>query len=77
MLIGVPVGVLLTARALETAMRRFPDAAYLMIAGFVVGSVTEVFPGFPVGMDILLSAVALLVGFFGVFFLSKRAKETG
>lgn len=75
LLIGVLVGILLTARVLETAMRRFPDAAYLTIAGFVAGSVIEVFPGFPVGMDILLSAVALLIGFFGVFFLSKRAKE--
>lgn len=77
LLIGVLVGVLLTARLLETAMKRFPKISYLMIAGFVAGSMAEVFPGFPSGINILLCGITLLTGFFTVFFCSKLPKKKG
>lgn len=77
LILGVLVGILLTTRLLETAMQRFPTASYLMIAGFVAGSVTEVFPGFPSGIHIFICAVTLLAGFFSTLLLSRLIRRTG
>lgn len=46
---GLLLGILATTRTLERAMNRFPRPTYLLILGFVLGSVAEVFPGLPVG----------------------------
>ena len=68
--IGTIFGVLLTTGLLERAMDQHTGATYLMIIGFVAGSLLEVFPGIPVGIEILVCAVTLLIGFFIIFFLS-------
>jgi len=56
--LGVVFGVLTTTRILETCMNKKPRQTYLLILGFVVGSIIEVFPGLPEGLDKLLSAGA-------------------
>lgn len=68
--IGTILGVLLTTRLLERAMDRHAGVTYLTIIGFVAGSLLEVFPGIPAGIEILVCAVTLLIGFFVIFFLS-------
>ncbi|UZQ85313.1 DUF368 domain-containing protein [Thermoclostridium stercorarium] len=53
--LGVVFGVLTTTRILENSMNKKPRQTYLLILGFVVGSVIEVFPGLPEGFDTILS----------------------
>ena len=70
--IGLMAGVVLTTKILEKAMARYPQPTYLIILGFVLGSMAEVFPGIPSGMEFPVSAAALAAGFFAIFFLSKQ-----
>lgn len=71
--LGVVAGILLTTKLLERCMARFPQATYLMILGFVVGSLKDVFPGVPSGWEIPLCLLTLAAGFFGVLFATKKS----
>lgn len=72
--IGGVAGVLLTAYTVERLLARFPRATYLVIFGFMLGSLPEIFmgknfSGFTVG-NYLLCALIALVGFAVIFALS-------
>lgn len=47
---GVLLGIILTTKLLERAMEKHPQQTYLLILGFVLGSLPELFPGFPVSV---------------------------
>ena len=75
--IGLILGVLLTTKVLEKAMTRYPQATYLIILGFVFGSIAEIFPGIPQWPEILLCIVTLAAGFFIIQLLAwKETKKT-
>lgn len=61
--IGGIFGILLTTRILEKAMNKYPRPTYLMILGFMLGSVAEIFPGFPTGFEWLWCIPCAAVGF--------------
>lgn len=71
LVVGALAGTLLTTKSLEKAMSKQPRFTYLFIIGFVLGSIIDVFPGIPAGMEILYSVVLFFGGFIGIFFLSK------
>ncbi len=71
LLFGVALGVVLTTKLLEYTMKMYPSQTYLLIIGFVLASLKEVFPGIPYGMDIVSSLITLIAGFSAVFYLSK------
>ena len=50
--IGTIAGILLTTKLLEKAMNRYPQPTYLIILGFMFGSLSELFPGIPTGADL-------------------------
>lgn len=70
--IGLILGVLLTTKVLEKAMTRYPQATYLIILGFVFGSIAEIFPGIPQWPEILLCIVTLAAGFFIIQLLARK-----
>lgn len=70
--IGLILGVLLTTKVLEKAMTRYPQATYLIILGFVFGSIVEIFPGIPQWPEILLCIVTLAAGFFIIQLLARK-----
>lgn len=78
LVMGVGLGVLLTARLLETAMLRYPRPAYLMILGFVLASLAELAPGIPkwkedgMGGMPVVCAFALAAGFLLLYGFSRR-----
>ena len=77
--IGGIVGTLATSFAVEKLLAKFPRQAYLMIFGFLLGSVPQMFRGMSFvntgALDWLLFAVLLAVGVaftVGLFFLESR-----
>lgn len=80
--LGAVLGVLLTAYAVERLLQRFTRATYLVIFGFMLGSLPEIFAdkefaGFTV-WNYLLGALLALLGFAAIFAMSLpelRKKE--
>jgi putative membrane protein len=44
----------------------------MLIMGFVLGSLVQVFPGIPSGSQVITSVIALIIGFFATYFLGIR-----
>ena len=73
---GMLGGTLLMIKALEKAMVQFPQISYPVIIGFLLGSLPEVFPGIPSGIDWLICPVMLAAGFAAICTLSHLSGET-
>ena len=80
--LGAVLGVLLTAYAVERLLKRFTRATYLVIFGFMLGSLPEIFAGKDFGAftvwDYALGSLLALLGFAAIFAMSLpelRKKE--
>jgi putative membrane protein len=73
--LGAGFGVIATTKILENLLNNKPRPTYMLILGFVIGSIIEVFPGIPVGFDILISLLAFLLGLVIIVFMSKKYSE--
>ena len=69
---GVVGGSFLTAGLLERWMSRQPGPAYLLILGFMLGSLPELFPGIPTGRELIFSLLAAVIGFFALYLISEK-----
>lgn len=74
---GLALGVILTTKVLETAMKRHPQGTYLIILGFMLASVAEIFPGIPAGLDWLVCPAALAAGFTAIWLISRLEARGG
>ncbi len=70
--LGVALGTFGTARLLERLMQKHPRKTYMIILGFVVGSLIEVFPGIPQGWQLPVSITAFILGFAAMYRLGKK-----
>lgn len=70
--LGVVVGTLGTTKLIEKFLQKYPSKAYMLIMGFVIGSLLPVFPGIPEGFQIVTSAIAFILGFIVIFILGKK-----
>lgn len=70
--LGVIVGTLGTTKLIEKFLQKYPNKAYMLIMGFVIGSLLPVFPGIPEGFQIVTSAIAFILGFIVIFVLGKK-----
>lgn len=70
--IGVLLGILLTTRTLENAMKKFPQATYLVILGFILASMVQAFPGLPIGWEWPLCIVLAVLGFGVIYWVSSK-----
>ena len=73
--LGILLGVILVTKALETAMKKYPKITYLMILGFVAGSLIEVFPGMPTGYEWIWCLSVAASGFYCIVSLSRAEGE--
>lgn len=73
--IGTIFGIFATIEILEKMMNEKPRQTYLMILGFVVVSVIEVFPGIPTGINILYSFLSFAIGYILIYFTIKKQKS--
>ena len=72
---GILLGIILTTKFLEMAMTRYPHPTYLMILGFVLGSVTEIFPGIPRGIEWVICILMLVAGYGIIRLISQAGTE--
>lgn len=70
--LGLVLGTFLVAKTLEKAMSRFTRPTYLIISGFVLASVLELFPGIPDGYTLAICISTFVAGFLITFLLGKK-----
>lgn len=70
--IGLGAGIILTTKLLEKVMARYPRPTYLVILGFILGSVINIFPGLPSLGELLVCIVTFSAGFTAIFLLSRK-----
>ena len=71
--VGLVAGILPTTKVLERAMADHPQPTYLIMLGFMLGSMAELFPGIPGWPEILLCLVTLAAGFLVIWFISRKS----
>lgn len=74
---GGLAGIFALTKLLQVAMRDYPRPSFLIILGFLLGSIKEIYPGIPSGAGIPVAVVLLAAGFLIVYKLSalEDAKE--
>ena len=72
---GLFVGILLTTKLLSLLMEKYPQVIYLIILGFVGGSLIEAFPGVPVGLEWFLCGTLFVFGFYLIWIMGKGNKK--
>ena len=72
---GVFLGILIFSKLLESVLDKYPKVSYLLILGFIIGSVAMIFPGLPKGGEIVLSMIAAPAGFLFIYRSTSSAKE--
>lgn len=68
---GIVLGIVLTAKLLEYVITHYPGPTYLVILGFILGSMMEIFPGVPTGIGVITGSFMLLTGFAAVYSVSR------
>ena len=63
---GLLCGIIATTKALEYAMQQAPQATYMIILGFILASVAQIFPGIPSGIYWLICPAACLLGYLAI-----------
>lgn len=69
--VGLFLGIMLSTKILEQAMTKQPTVTYLVIWGFILGSMLEIFPGLPTGWDLALCPLLFAAGSLSIFARSK------
>lgn len=75
LLLGGVIGIILTTKLLEKVMTRFPQPTYLIILGFILGSVISIFPGFPSFSELAVCIATFSVGFVSIYLISRRQSD--
>ena len=70
--VGVLVGFLLMTKLIEKIFNKYPQTAYCIILGLVIGSVFVIYPGFTFGVMGIASILALIVGFLIAYYIGKN-----
>lgn len=74
LIIGLAIGILISTKYLDRAMTVCPHATYLIILGFVIGSLIEAFPGVPQGLEWVTCIVTAFTGFGVIYAMSGSDK---
>lgn len=72
--IGTVLGILLITRTLDTLMKRYPMQTFLIIFGFIIGSLPELSPR-NAGGNSLLCGLFTAVGFLLAYWIGKRERR--
>lgn len=70
-LLGGIIGTLGTAKIIENLLNKFPEPTYMIIFGFILGSVFGVFPGFD-GINSIIGIILGAIGFITTWYISRN-----
>ena len=70
--LGLLAGIVPTAKVLERAMVSHPQPTYLIMLGFMLGSMAELFPGIPSWPEALLCLATFAAGFIIIWAISRK-----
>ena len=74
---GLLLGILFITKLLTRILEKYPQPSYLVILGFVIASMAQVFPGIPEGMQIPVCLLMLFLGYFAIRMLSGKEQNAG
>ncbi len=75
--IGTAVGIFLVTHFIELALNKFPRQSYLIIFGFILGSLPDLVPRvMPTAWEIPICFFTAAAGFLAIFFISKREQKS-
>ena len=72
MVTGIILGIFLTAKIIRIILREYPKQTYLVIVGFVIASLRDVFPGIPTGNELIISIILLFGSFYTIYKISNK-----
>lgn len=72
--IGTVLGILLVTKSLDMLMSKYPTQTFLIIFGFILGSLPELFPQNAAG-NYLLCGLCVAMGFLLAYWIGKRERE--
>lgn len=70
--IGLLLGIILTTKVLEWTMAKYTQQTYLLILGFILGSVMDIFPGIVLRREMFICIITFLIGFGVIWMLSHK-----
>ncbi len=71
--VGLLIGIAVCIKLLSLLLTRHPKPTYLVILGFMLGSLAEIFPGLPVTLtEWGMGFVVFAAGFLGIYLLSRQ-----
>lgn len=74
--IGLVVGTYSCAGILEREMKRHPQFTYMLIIGFMIGSVIQIFPGLPQQGEWEICILTFLLGFVAILIMGRGAGKS-
>lgn len=75
--LGVALGIILTTKVIENLMKKYKSGTYIVILGFVAGSVIMLFiKNIPYELHIIFSILAFLAGFLITHTITKKSGES-
>lgn len=63
------------AKVLDGAMKNHSQITFLLIVGFVLGSLKAIFPGVPGGLNLVFSIVTFVAGLAVIFYVTNLDKQ--
>jgi putative membrane protein len=60
--IGVVIGILIFSRVMSWALKNHPAVTMYLILGLIVGSLYQIYPGFELNLQGLVSLITLTIG---------------
>lgn len=72
---GLVLGTFLTARVLETLIQRHQKGTFLVILGFMLASLRELYPHEASGIPLFVGIPCIIVGFVPVYYLQTKHTE--
>lgn len=73
--VGLAMGIIFLTRFLELAMNKYPQPTYIIILGFVLGSLAGIFPGLPQGIYWIFCPLVFLAGYGIIRAVTGLAEE--
>lgn len=70
--IGLVIGTLSTTKIIEKLLKKYPGKTYMLILGFVLGSIIPIYPGMPSGGQFISSLLVMIGGLSFILWIGKK-----